>query len=525
MLVFHSKTRGKGREEKILTDNLTAGNTYAAGCTDPSFTSPECLHKPPPFHDQEWVAINQACKNLNGNAQTTNVTNWTGCRWDDHSVDLVKLPLASCTPYCSQEHVLYAGSSSLQAYASLPVLSGSSIFWQNNYVPPATPAAGYTPGTPTGVVGTFTPTATSPISPDTLTNTGLSTSAKIGIGVGAGVGGILLIAILVSLFVCCVRRRERRNPAQLDGTQIHPSSPPPNGNSSQYNAGHQSSYSYSSNYAPVPSSSPKLYNTSPYSGAGGIPNELDNNTPSTAHDYANSGVGPYTGYKTELPADNIHHHHSSMNTNMSERLSVPLVYQSTGTDHASFNGNANANAGTNGNGGLQPVAPGSSPPLSSVSTALASSPSTTEGAGRYNHSPSHGHSLSHGHSTSHSHSNSHSLSFGHGRSLSHGQNQNPSSSPGLAAGVGTGVGVGGVGGGSGLGLGYTPSHAGSHTGSFSGSHRVGSPQFVEGVGDTQVPYPSMNMQPGYGGGGGVGVGHPGQPYYGHSHSHSHGERT
>lgn len=186
-----------------------SGNTYVAGCTDPSFTSPNCARKPPTFHEQEWVPINQACKDLNANSKATNVTNWTGCVAPEDSTDIIKIPLSSCTPYCDLEHVVYAGSASLPAFASLPTLAGSSIFWQNNFVPPTTAAPGYTPGTPADVVGTFTPTATS-APPGDSSDSGLSPAAKAGVGVGAAVGGLLTIFAIAGLFILCFRRRRQR---------------------------------------------------------------------------------------------------------------------------------------------------------------------------------------------------------------------------------------------------------------------------------------------------------------------------
>ncbi|KAK4444189.1 hypothetical protein QBC34DRAFT_498457 [Podospora aff. communis PSN243] len=259
-----------------------SGNTYVAGCTDPSFGSPNCLHKPPVFHEQEWVAINQACTNLNSNSAKDGITNWTGCVVDNNSTDLVKLPMASCTPYCEPDHVLYAGISSLPAYASLPTLSGSSIFWQNNFVPPSTPAPGYTPGTPTGVVGTGHP-PNHPGGP----SSGLSTGAKAGIGVGAAVGGIIFIAMLISCLIWRKRHRRRlqntNNPHNLD-----PNMPPPAGQ--LYNQ-------------PYP---PDMSNYPPSGGHPSPPLPYHYHQPLHApvgEFAAATPVAAYTGYKTELPAD------------------------------------------------------------------------------------------------------------------------------------------------------------------------------------------------------------------------------
>ncbi|KAK4459444.1 hypothetical protein QBC42DRAFT_274346 [Cladorrhinum samala] len=278
-----------------------SGNTYVAGCTDPSFTDPNCLHKPPRFHEQEWVAINQACKNLNTNSANDGTTNWTGCVVDNNSTELVKLPLASCTPYCSASDVLYAGSSSLGAYASLPTLAGSSIFWQNNYAPPTTPAPGYTPGVPVGVVGTHKPTSSSSSSNDD--DGGLSTGAKAGIGVGAAVGGILLLAGLAGFLVTWSRRRKRQQRQQQQQQGFEPSSNnlPPSTTPGYSNHGGYNQYSQDMSMYGPPSSggypSPPL----PYS------NTYYHHELGSSEGYSDP-QGPaqgaaYMGYKSELPAD------------------------------------------------------------------------------------------------------------------------------------------------------------------------------------------------------------------------------
>ncbi|KAK5651933.1 hypothetical protein OQA88_11475 [Cercophora sp. LCS_1] len=273
------------------------GNTYVAGCTDPSFVSPNCLRKPPTFHEQEWVAINQACKDLNANSGSDGITNWTGCVIDNNSTELVKLPMASCTPYCSSADIMYAGTSSLEAYASLPTITGSSIFWQNDFVPPPTPAVGYTPGTTNGVVPTSRPTG----SPSG--GGGLSTGAKAGIGVGAAVGGILLIAILASLVVACLRRRKRQGNQQ---PPHDPSNMSPGTNAAYMGHGYHQHSQDMTTYPPSGGGhpSPPLPYTNAYyqhnmvSPAGYDPSQ----TPAAAYTGHKSELAD-TGYTTELPAD------------------------------------------------------------------------------------------------------------------------------------------------------------------------------------------------------------------------------
>ncbi|KAK4205492.1 hypothetical protein QBC40DRAFT_260756 [Triangularia verruculosa] len=287
----------------------TSGNTYIAGCTDPSFTDPNCLYKRDPFHQQEWVAINQACKNLNA-ASSPDTTNWTGCKVPDNSTELVKLSLDSCTPYCNKDQILYPGSSSLAAYASLPTIPGSSIFWQNNYTPPTAPAAGYTPGETRGVVPTYTgkPSPGASTSPDDAGG-GLSPGAKAGIGVGAAIGGILLLLLLAWSIILCKRKRRRQKELEShynamisgQGGGVHS----PGGFSHQHNPSHYSQQDMMtvSSATAVHPSPPPPFNSGLYygndhhnHGRGGpySPGELPGTT---------VGGGQSPGQKSELPAD------------------------------------------------------------------------------------------------------------------------------------------------------------------------------------------------------------------------------
>ncbi|KAK1756553.1 hypothetical protein QBC47DRAFT_380144 [Echria macrotheca] len=275
------------------------GNTYVAGCTDPSFTSPECLHKPPAFHDMEWVPMNHACANLNTASNTSSdsdITNWTGCTADQQkeaATALVKLPMASCTPYCASAYILYAGSSSLEAYASLPTLSGSSIFWQNNFVPPTAPAAGYTPGTPAGVVPTQTGTAAGTAAPSSKSEE-LSAGTKAGIGAGAAVGGLLLLFVVGSLVIYFVKRR--REAALADGRRRDPKG---RGDSAPlvHLSPDQAYYPQMTPYAPYAPSQGYHLGMSPpstsYSGA---------STYLPVRSTSPESAGAYLGYKSELPA-------------------------------------------------------------------------------------------------------------------------------------------------------------------------------------------------------------------------------
>ncbi|KAK7977355.1 hypothetical protein PG996_003420 [Apiospora saccharicola] len=197
------------------------GNTYLAGCTDPGFNARACPWKPPLFHEQEWVAIQQ-CHAGKGDDGTV----WGGCKIDANQTTLEKLPHASCDPYCSVTVVQDA--SVLPAFASLPGSAGGSIKWTSGFDPTATAkgaGAGVTPATATaesssrttGTVSpgssvTTSPTATAPPVPTTSSSDdgGLTVGAKAGIGVGAA-GAALLIVAVVLLGLLVRRRRQRRN--------------------------------------------------------------------------------------------------------------------------------------------------------------------------------------------------------------------------------------------------------------------------------------------------------------------------
>ncbi|KAK4182287.1 hypothetical protein QBC35DRAFT_457444 [Podospora australis] len=259
-------------------------NTYVAGCTDPSFVSPNCLRKPPTFRNQEWVGLNQACTELNANRGPGGVK-WTGCKVDDNSTELVKVPMANCTPYCSESDVMFVGSSSLAAYASLPTISGSSIFWVGDYTPPPTPAPGYTPGTTTGVIPTSKP-MNPPSSSGDKDAGGLSTGAKAGIGVGAAVGGLILLALIAGLVVSCLRRRRQHKQQHQQGN-----------NTGYGNHGFNHQSQDVSMYAPSSGGYPSP--PMPYSST--FPHH--NMGAPAGYDSPRNHLAAHNSYKSELPAE------------------------------------------------------------------------------------------------------------------------------------------------------------------------------------------------------------------------------
>ncbi|KAK9421418.1 hypothetical protein SUNI508_05653 [Seiridium unicorne] len=203
-------------------DNPT-GNTYFAGCTDPSFTDRACPQKSSLFDDQEWVAIQQ-CQTDTGSGNAT----WGGCKVSADSTELEVLPHSSCDPYCSSG--IYSGSTSLPAYAALPNIAGGTISWEGGFNPtlvytPATTTAErtaaeetttstetYRSATITQPPSTSSAIATVPVAADE----GLSLGAKIGIGVGAA--GAVLLVIAIILLTLLIRRRKTRTEA----SEYHP---------------------------------------------------------------------------------------------------------------------------------------------------------------------------------------------------------------------------------------------------------------------------------------------------------------
>ncbi|KAI0129030.1 hypothetical protein BJ170DRAFT_357366 [Xylariales sp. AK1849] len=212
------------------------GNTYLAGCTDIGFNSRTCPWKSPEFIDQEWVAIQQ-CNEGTGH----NDTLWGGCKVSDDSIDLEKLPHASCDSYCSTH--IYEGTSAMPAYAILPNSTGSSITWTSDFNPTSQYAVVTTTAevsgtkttitsisTHTSATATSSPTSTTAAPSPTADSDGgeLSTGAKAGIGVGATIVALLVIAVV--LLGLLIRRRKKK--ARVDQhdvppeqTQYHTASP------------------------------------------------------------------------------------------------------------------------------------------------------------------------------------------------------------------------------------------------------------------------------------------------------------
>ncbi|KKY39339.1 hypothetical protein UCDDA912_g00550 [Diaporthe ampelina] len=150
---------------------LTAGVSYLAGCTDPTFLDEQCAQKPG-YTGQQWVAM--------ARCSGENVSLWTGCAHHPRQVTLEK---ENCS--CNLSNVLIEnpnGQSSLGEIGSLPTSAGGTI----SFNPTALPTyAVTTTGNPSGVAsGAATATATEPTSGGGG-GSALSGGAKAGIAVGS----------------------------------------------------------------------------------------------------------------------------------------------------------------------------------------------------------------------------------------------------------------------------------------------------------------------------------------------------
>lgn len=162
-----------------LTRLPSAGITYLAACTDPTFLDAQCAQKPG-YKGQQWVAM--------ARCDGANISLWTGC---DHHADQITLEKENCE--CNTSNVLIKntdGLSSLNQIGSLPTTAGGTI----SYNPTALPsyAATTTGNSSTGASGAATATG--------ATSGGyqhhLTAGDKAGISVGSIVGGLLIIGLL-----------------------------------------------------------------------------------------------------------------------------------------------------------------------------------------------------------------------------------------------------------------------------------------------------------------------------------------
>ncbi|KAJ4386008.1 hypothetical protein N0V93_008899 [Gnomoniopsis smithogilvyi] len=261
------------------------GNTYVAGCTDSNYVDKTCPQKLQ-FDAQQWVGLYQC-------GSSGNFTDWGGCENSPSDLStLVKLPLANCTPYCSS--TIFVGSSELAAYATVPSSAGGSITWTNAFNPTSTSRP---PGTPPD------PTDAANSSSSSSNKHGLSAGAKAGIGVASIIAGIVIITAIVALLI---RRRRRR-------TQNHLQQPQQPGNGPYTDQ-------YQGQSPPYPGSPPIPMASFP---GGSLYEQQWQHVPAAqpywVADANAKGTTPqdsavYTGFKHELPAENVNESQQRLQT-------------------------------------------------------------------------------------------------------------------------------------------------------------------------------------------------------------------
>ncbi|KAI0015681.1 hypothetical protein F4780DRAFT_783948 [Xylariomycetidae sp. FL0641] len=163
--------------ENVCYDNDTAV-TYITGCTDPTYSSSKCPHKPG-YLTQIWVAL--------ARCDGDDIDLFSGCAHhtdDTHIDEQVVIKHEDCT--CDAALAIISnpasGQPTLNQLASLPPTAGGTISFNPTAVPTAT---------------TSSSASDSP-----------STGAKVGIGVGVGVGVPLIAATAFMFFF--LRRRKRK---------------------------------------------------------------------------------------------------------------------------------------------------------------------------------------------------------------------------------------------------------------------------------------------------------------------------
>ncbi|KAI2630082.1 hypothetical protein GGS21DRAFT_214136 [Xylaria nigripes] len=181
--------------ESVCYDNSTSV-TYITGCTDATYSSSKCPHKPG-YLDQLWVAL--------ARCDGDNIALFSGC---SHHGDEVVIQHEDCT--CDAAAALISNpvpGPTLHQIALLPPTAGGTISFNPTALPTATLSSHSTPE-------------------------GLSAGGKAGIGVGVGVG-VPVIAAIVFMFFYLRRRKRRIQEGELppqQPPQVHPvqvQSPPP----------------------------------------------------------------------------------------------------------------------------------------------------------------------------------------------------------------------------------------------------------------------------------------------------------
>lgn len=161
--------------------------TYISGCTDATFSSSKCPHKPG-YPDQQWVAL--------ARCDGADIDLFSGC---GHHKNETQIKHEDCT--CDAASALISnpasGQSTLNQIALLPTTAGGTISFNPTALPTAADDAGGS-GSSDDDGG------------------GLSSGAKIGVGVGVGVGVPIIAAILATLFFLRRGKQKKAREAEVE---------------------------------------------------------------------------------------------------------------------------------------------------------------------------------------------------------------------------------------------------------------------------------------------------------------------
>ncbi|KUI71191.1 hypothetical protein VM1G_06994 [Cytospora mali] len=202
-------------------DNDT-GNSYLAGCTDPEYTDSSCPWKSDEFADQEWVGIIR-CDAID---KTADEWAWAGCSVPTSAYTSLER-LGSCD--CTSKATLFRDRQALLRHASVPRTVGGTISWVSGYeVTAATTTPGLSSPASTGLsAGTASSTgsgaafASATGAAASTTGSG-SLSAGVRAGIAVGSVGAALSVLAVAVMAVLHRRRRRGNGSGGEGGDILP---------------------------------------------------------------------------------------------------------------------------------------------------------------------------------------------------------------------------------------------------------------------------------------------------------------
>lgn len=194
------------------------GDTYLAGCTDPTFEDPACGRKGM-FGEQQWVGLVRC---FVSNDTSSNEEEWAPCT--ESSQPTVTKPNQGCECTASAHTAAFTDNPSLTNFAVLPANAGLTISWQPGHTPPSdlTPTSASAPSTsaPSDVAPNSASRTSSTIPAATTTSDlsqssspnphSLTTGAEVGLGVGIGLGVLAICGILFLLYRRHLRKKQQQ---------------------------------------------------------------------------------------------------------------------------------------------------------------------------------------------------------------------------------------------------------------------------------------------------------------------------